>query len=101
MIRISLLTVHAGLDVFLTCRVFLGFVQTHRTGFVATRFLFFDNFRMFRRLALKAEMPWRILPAVLRFGSDYKAAKKYQSANQCSNHEAPELTDVSRPSRRA
>ena len=47
---------------------------------------------MSRRLALKAERSWRILlPAALRFGSDDKA-KKYRSANQCSNHEAPELT---------
>jgi hypothetical protein len=83
---------HAGVDVILKCRIFLSFEETHRAGFVATHFLFLDYFRVSRRLALKSERSWRILPAVLRFGSDDKAAKKYRSANQCSNHEAPELT---------
>ncbi|MET4804069.1 hypothetical protein [Bradyrhizobium sp. LB11.1] len=69
--------VHAGVDVILECGVLLGFEETHRTGLVATRLLFLDNFRMSRRLALKAERSWRVLPAVLRFGSDYNAAKKY------------------------
>lgn len=86
------MTVHAGVDVILKCRVFLSFEETHRAGLVATHFLFLDYFRMSRRLALKAERSWRILPAVLRFGSDHNAAKKYRSANQYSNHEAPELT---------
>lgn len=86
------MTVHAGVDVILKCRVFLSSKETHRTGLVATLFLFLDYFRMSRSLALKAERSWRILPAILRFGSDQKAAKKYRSANQCSNHEAPELT---------
>ena len=71
------MTVHAGVDVILKCRVLLSFGETHRTGLVATRLLFLDYFRMSRRLALKAEGSWRVLPAVLRFGSDYNAAKKY------------------------
>lgn len=90
------MTVHAGVDVILECRVFLSFEETHRSGLVATLFLFLDHFRMSRRLALKAERSWRILPAVLRFGSDRKATKKYRSANQCSDHEAPEPTLMSR-----
>ncbi|MET3907611.1 hypothetical protein ABID59_001952 [Bradyrhizobium sp. S3.3.6] len=89
------MTVHAGVDVILECRVFLSFEETHRTGLVATHLFFLDYFRMSRRLALKAERSWRILPAVLRFGSDCKADKKYRSAYQCSNHGAPDLSQRS------
>ena len=84
------MTVHARVHVIFKARIFLSLDEAHRTGLVAARFLFLDDFRMSLGLALKAERSWRILPAVLRFGGDYQAAENHRSANQYSDHKAPD-----------
>ena len=61
---------HAGVHVFFKGGIFLGFDDANRAGLVAAHFLFLDDFRMSRRLALEAERSGWILPAILRFGDD-------------------------------
>lgn len=50
------MTVHAGVDVILKCRVFLSFEETHRTGLVATQSTRQRNHRTTSGLPQTADM---------------------------------------------